>query len=87
MSSRNSFKCVPDWIGFWKCWFFNWTGFIAQKMFVVCIALIFLFGAGGGKGLDVGIRVCFSSLYVVLCLSFDADFYTLSTAESIKIRL
>ena len=56
-------------------------------MFVVCIALIFLFGAGGGKGLDVGIRVCFSSLYVVLCLSFDADFYTLSTAESIKIRL
>ena len=55
---------------------------------MVCIALIFLFGAGGGgKGLDVGIRVCFSSLYVVLCLSFDADFYTLSTAESIKIRL
>ena len=56
---------------------------------MVCIALIFLFGAGGGggKGLDVGIRVCFSSLYVVLCLSFDADFYTFSTAESIKIRL
>ena len=54
---------------------------------MVCIALIFLFGAGGGKGLDVGIRVCFSSLYVVLCLCFDADFYTLSTAESIKIRL
>ena len=50
------------------------------------MALIFLFWGGGGRGLDVGIRVCFPSLYVVLCLSFDAN-YTLSTAESIKIKL
>ena len=47
----------------------------------------FFVWGGGGEDLDVGIRVCFSSLYVVLCLSFDPDFYTLSTAESIKIRL
>ena len=57
--------CVPDWIGIWKCWFFNWTGFIAQNQSLVivctqakkgCFVSPFFWGGGG---LEVGIRVCF----------------------------
>ena len=29
--------CVPVWIGIWKCWFFNWTGFIAQNQSLVIV--------------------------------------------------
>ena len=50
-------------------WFYSTEG--------VCVLYrfnYFFLGGGGGRGLKVGIRVCFSSLYVVLCLSFDAAF-------------
>ena len=40
-----------------------------------------------GESSEMGIRVCFPRLYVVLCPSFDIDFYTLSTAESIDLIL
>ena len=41
--------CVPDWIGISKCWFLNWTDFIAWKEFVFYIAF-FWGGEGFGDG-------------------------------------
>ena len=49
--------CVPVWIGIWKCWFFNWTGFIAQNQSLVIVCtqakkecFVSPFWGGGGDG-------------------------------------